>query len=204
MTLGTTGVSFQNGSFLNGTASINTSSVLGGSSVSSFYNEDFLNSKYEYQHTREGYEIQESAYDAAIDVNISNIISYIESGQEDKAMAAYNELLTQMSAQRRYSQISGDNAQLQAIAKNLIEMNLEDGSLEDLIRDNTRDAVAVQKQKCYRGKNCDSTTQEELLKTMCGLEEEEGHMNILQTLWHGAFGLVAKGWNGIFGDGKKH
>ena len=200
----TTGISFQNGSFLNGTAGINTSSPFGGSSVSSFYNEDFLNSKYDYQHTREGYEIQESAYDAALDVNISNIISYIENGQEDKAMEAYNQLLSQMSTQSRYSHIANDNAQLQAIAKQLIEMNLEDGNLEDLIRDNTRDAVAVQKQKCYRGRHCDSTTQEQLLKSMCGLEEEEGHMNILQTLWHGTFGLVAKAWNGIFGDGKKH
>lgn len=200
----TTGISFQNGSFLNGTASMNTSSVFGGSSVSSFYNEDFLNTKYEYQHTREGYEIQESAYDASLDMYISNIISYIESGQEDKAMAAYNELLTQMSSQSRYSQITGDSAQLQAIAKQLIEMNLEDETLEELIRDNTRDAVDVEKQKCYRGKNCDSTTQEQLLKAMCGLDEEEGHMNIVQDVWHGFFGLFARGWNGLFGDGKKH
>lgn len=200
-------VSFQNGSFLGGSAVMSAGTSSGGVTAASLYNTDYLDSKYGYADTKEGYETAYAGRDAAISSFISNIASYITKGQEDKAIAAYNQLLTQMEGQERYAQLigeDGDDTQLRSIARQLIEA--ETGvSLEDLIRDNTRNSIEVQKQQLYRGAEfCDSTTQEELLEAMCNIEEEEGQLNVFQSAVHGFFGMFAKGFNTIFGDGKKH
>lgn len=199
-------VAFQNGSFLGGTSGVSTLTQSGGVTSASLYNTDYLDSKYDYTDTKEGYETAYAGRDAAIETSISNIISYLEKGQEDKAIVAYETLLSQMQSQTRYSQLveeSGDDTQLRSIARQLIEA--EAGTdLEELIRDNTRDSIGVQKQKLYRGDLCDSTTQEELLLEMCNIDEEEGQLNIIQKGWHGFWGGIAKAWNSVFGDGKKH
>ena len=121
-------VSFQNGSYFGGnsTATLNTSITSGGIPISSFYNTEFLENKNEYMETRESYEIQHTALDSAIDSIVSNIISYIRNGQEDKAMEAYNKLLEQMSSQTRYSTIAQDETQLRSVARQLIESQLEE------------------------------------------------------------------------------
>lgn len=198
--------SFLNGSFVSGVSSATTSSLTNGITSDQLYNTSYLDRRNDYNQTSESYDIASVGRDAAIDVSISTLTSYIANGQEDKVIAAYNELLNQMSTQTRYAQLiteDGDDTQLRAVARQLIE--LETGvNLEQFIRENTRDSIEVQKQQKYRGEYCDSTTQEELLEAMCNLEEEEGHLNIFQEGWHGFFGAIAQGWNSIFGDGKKH
>ena len=198
--------SFLNGSFLGGTSIASTSSLTGGITADQLYNTSYLDKKNAYSQTAEGYNVAEVGRDAAIDVSISTLTSYIANGQEDKVIAAYDELLDQMMLQDRYSQLvleNGDDTQLRAYARQLIEA--ETGlNLEQFIRENTRNSIEVQKQQLYRGQYCDSTTQEELLEAMCNIEEEEGQLNIFQEGWHGFWGGIAKGWNSIFGDGKKH
>lgn len=200
-------VSFQNGSFLNGSATAGSLTLSGGVTSASLYNTEYLDKKYDYSDTKESYEIAYSGRDAAIESKIAKVSSYLANGQEDKAMEAYSELLVEMNGQTRYAQLvddNGDDTQLRAVARQLIESEIG-GDLEDYIRENTRDAKGVQKQQKYRGKEyCDSTTQEELLEAMCDIEEEEGHLNAIQNGWHSFWGLFARGWNSVFGDGIKH
>lgn len=177
-------VSFQNGSFLNGSATSGTLTLNGGVTASSLYNTEYLDKKYDYSDTKESYEIAYSGRDAAIESKISNVNSYLASGQEDKALDAYNELLEEMAGQTRYAQLideDGDDTQLRAIARQLIEEELG-CDLEDYIRENTRAAKGVEAQKILTWGNCDSTTQEELLAAMCDLDEDEGHSFIVDGL----------------------
>ena len=85
-------VSFQNGSFLGGSASASSLTTSGGVTASSLYDTEYLDRKYDYADTRESYEIAYSGRDAAIETKISNIGSYLANGKEDKALA---ESLTQ-------------------------------------------------------------------------------------------------------------
>lgn len=198
-------VSFQNGSFLGGSATTGALTTNGGITAADLYNTEALDNRYNYTDTKESYEIAYGGRDAAISTKISNICSYLENGQEDKAMEAYNELLEEMNSQTRYAQLSedGNDTQLKSVARQLIETELGT-DLESFIRENTRDAKGVESQKLYRGEYCDSTTQEDLLEAMCDIEEEEGHLNIFEKGWHGFWGGIARGWNALFGDGKKH
>ena len=198
--------SFLNGSFLGGTSIASTSSLTGGITADQLYNTSYLDKKNSYSQTAEGYNVAEVGRDAAIDVSISTLTSYIVNGQEDKVIAAYDELLDQMATQTRYAQLiteDGDDTQLRAVARQLIEA--ETGlDLEQFIRENTRDSIEVEKQQMYRGQYCDSTTQEELLEAMCNLEIEEGHMNFVQRGLHFIPSKIANVWNSLFGDGRKH
>ncbi len=198
-------VSFQNGSFLSGSSTANTYTVSGGVTASSLYNTEYLDKKYDYTDTKESYEIAYSGRDAAIETKISNICSYLANGQEDKAMAAYEELLDEMTTQTRYAQLvdeDGDDTQLRSIARQLIESELG-GSLEDYIRENTRTNAQVENQTVLTWGNCDSTSQEELLAAMCDIDEEEGSGNILiQAAFAVASPFVALG-NWLFNGGKK-
>ena len=98
---------------------------------------------------------------------------------------------------------NGEDTQLRSIARQLIETELG-RDLEDFIRENSRDAVEVEKQKLLWGDNCDSTTQEDLLEAMCNIEEEEGKANIFTKGIYGTLGIVTKGFDALFGGGKKH
>lgn len=190
-------------------AGISNGTTLGTTGVYTATNGDYtsiLESRNNTLQAAESYEIADSGRDAVLSSKISNVCSYIENGQEDNAMKAYQELLAQMETQTRYAQLiteDGDDSQLRSIARQLIES--ETGiDLEEYIKAYTRDAKGVESQKLYRGEYCDSTTQEELLREMCDLEVEEGQLNIFEKGWHGLWGGIAKGWNSIFGDGKKH
>ncbi len=174
-------VSFQNGSFLGGSATASSLTTSGGVTAASLYNTEYLDKKYDYIDTKESYEIAYSGRDAAIETKISNICSYLANGKEDKAMAAYEELLAEMNSQTRYAQLvseNGDDTQLRAIARQLIESELG-GDLEEFIRENARDQAGVDHQKILTWGNCDSTSQEDLLAAMCDIDEEEGSGNII-------------------------
>lgn len=165
-----------------------------------------LESRYNTLQQSQAYEIGTAGNDAVISSKIDNFTSYIENGQEDNALEAYNELLEQMKLQARYSQLiteDGDDTQLRAVARQLIESDAG-VDLEDLIRECTRDAKGVEAQKMYRGEYCDSTTQEELLEQVCDIKEQEGHLNVLEKGWHGLWGGIASVWNSMFNDGLKH
>lgn len=199
-------VSFQNGSFLSGSSSASTYTQSGGVTAARLYNTDYLDKKYDYTDTKESYEIAYSGRDAAIETKISNICSYLANGKEDKAMAAYEELLSEMTMQTRYEQLvseSGDDTQLRSVARQLIESELG-GDLEEFIRENSRDSIGVEKQQLLWGDNCDSTTQEDLLLAMCNVDEEEGHTNFIVKGLYGIAGIFTKGWDALFGDGTKH
>lgn len=158
-------VSFQNGSFLGGSANAGSLTLSGGVTAASLYNQDYLDKKYSYTDTKESYEIAYSGRDAAIDTQISNIISQLEKGHEDKAMASYNKLISEMQAQGRYANLEGD--QLTAIARQMIESKLG-GSLEEYI-------VATSANSFERGFEInwegDQVTEADLLKTMCDIDD---------------------------------
>lgn len=201
-------VAFQNASFLNGSTSATTNLIKGGVSASSIYNSDYLENKYNYADTKESYEIAITGRDSAINSDITNFTSYIKNGEEDKAMAAYESLLSEMSSQERYSQLvseDGDDSQLRAIAKTLIEEQLDDTTLEDYITKNTKKNSSVENQKMIWGASkCDSTSREDLLNATCNMDVEEGHSNIISKGFFGIVGIFAKIGDGLFGDGTKH
>ena len=162
-------VSFQNGSFLSGSASSGTLTVNGGVSSSSLYNTDALDRRYDYQDTKEGYEIAYSGRDAALNTKISNDCTYLKEGKEDRAIEAYQALLDEISSQERYAVIAENESQLKAIAKELIQSNLEDGqTLEDFIRENTANSFERGFEINWDG---DKATQEDVLKEICDLDE---------------------------------
>ena len=136
--------------------------------ASDLYNEDALDSRYDYQDAKEAHEIEYTGRDAALDSKISNICTYIEQGREDKAMAAYQELLDEISSQGRYEQIAENETQLKALAREMIESNLEDGtSLEDFIKSNTANCFERGFEINWDG---DQYQEEDLLKEMCDLD----------------------------------
>ncbi len=175
--MSTTVSSFQNGSFLNGTASTSSLSTSGSVSISTFMNTDYLDSKYEYNQTKESYETKETAEDTALSSEIDNILYLLEAGYEDKAMDAYNELLTTMSEQTQYSTLS--EKELQAAAQALLDTQVEeetDGeftSIKDYIVEYAADANKNYMQKVwYCNDKVDSTTEEELLETICNIDTD--------------------------------
>jgi len=196
--------SFQNGSYLNGTAFTSAFTPSGRTDISSFMNTDYLENKDNYNQARESYDIAYAGRDAALESKISKICSYLSNGQEDKAMAAYQELLVQMNEQSRYAQLtgeSGDDTQLRAVARQLIENELG-GDLEEYIRENTRNASGVEAQKIRTWGNCDSTSQEDLLLEMCDIEEDKGHNVLLDVVSIVASPFEVLG-NLLFNGGKK-
>lgn len=161
----------------------------------------------EYNQTIKGYNISNQANDLAVETEIQNICSYIANGKEDNALDAYEELLNEMSTYSIYATLidseTGDDTKLRSYLRSKFEDELG-SDLEDYIRDNTRNSVEVEKQKCYRGEFCDSTTTEDLLKAICNVQEDEGHLSEVGKSWHEFWGGIAKVWNSVFGDGKKH
>lgn len=160
----TTGISFQNGSYTGGTATAGTFTTTGGISVNSLYNTEYLDSKYDYADTKEGYEMTYVGRDAAIDTQISNVISQLAKGNEDKALSAYNKLIEEMSTQGRYENLEG--TQLTAVARQLIESQLG-SSLEDYIVDNAANSFERGFEINWEG---DSATESDLLMTMCDID----------------------------------
>ncbi len=157
-----------------------TAGVLAGRGINAadFYNEDALESRYDYQDSKEGHEIEYAGRDAAIETNIANVINYISSGREDEALEAYQDLLDEMMSQTRYAYLvgeDGNDVQLRAVAKQLIESELEDGQkLEDFINDNTVTASGRSWQKTFfNNSKIDEATSEDLLNLMCNQKEEK-------------------------------
>ncbi len=207
-------VSFQNGSYFNGSASASTGTKSGGITASSLYNTDYLDRKYDYTDSKESYEIAYSGRDAAIESEISNILSYISAGKEDKALESYEALLNEMSSQTRYEQLlgeNGDDTQLRAVAKDLIEQELgqdESGNgitLEEFISENTKTNKQVEAQQIYRGKSrCDSTSQEDLLNEMCNMDMDETHLTGFGKFFRGIASIVTRPWTALTNDGTKY
>ena len=167
-------MSFQNSSFVSGVGSLTSNLTTGYVNQSSFYNTDALSKRYDYQHTQEAYEIQEAGSDASLTKIISNFTRYIEKGQEDKAIKEYNRLLTEMGNQTRYSQLAanGDDTQLRATARTLIENALknsgEEDSLEDFIVNHTENTFERGFGINWDG---DKLTEEDILKEVCDYDE---------------------------------
>ena len=198
-------ISFQNGSFLTGSSSVSSYTQSGGITAASLYNTDYLDSKYDYNDTRESYEVAYSGRDAAIETKISNLCSYIANGQEDKAFVAYEELLNEMKLQARYEQLvdeNGDDTQLKSVARKLIETDLG-GDLEEFIRENTRTNSRVENQKVLTWGNCDTTTQEDLLAEICDIDEEKGNGSILVQIGAAIASPFVVFGNWLFNGGKK-
>ena len=205
-------VSFQNGSFFGGSATANTHTTYGGVSVSSLYNEENLDRRYSYQDTKESYEISYNGRDAVITNCITNVKSMLSQGREDAALEAYNELLTEMKSQDRYSQLvdeNGNDSQLRAVARQLIEAELEDGDLEKFIKDNAVSASGRSWQKTFfNNDKIDDCTEEDLLNAMCNMDEEKNvsvGQYILEGICHALIlpRLFTEAGDALFG-GKYH
>ncbi len=162
-------VGFQNGSYMNGGVTASAFTNSGTITAADLYDTDYLDNKYDYNDTKEGYEIEYAGRDAALDSKISNICTYLENGREDKALSAYQELLAEISSQERYAQISQNDSQLKAIAKQLIESHLDEGqTLEEYIRANTANSFERGFEINWDG---DKYQEEDLLKEICDLDE---------------------------------
>lgn len=161
---------YQNPNYFSG-AGLGSVSLSSGNSLTSasLFDEKYLEKRNGYDQKRDSYGIAKAGRDAAINKKISNLVSYIENGKEGKAMKEYAKLLEEMSKQERYAQlaIDGDDTQLRAVARELIENNAN-VDLEELIKDNT-DASFARGFKLNFEHN--AYTQEEILKELCDLDE---------------------------------
>ncbi len=178
MTTSLSASSFQNSSFSNSTSTSTALTTSGRISASSLYNTDNLDSRYEYQETKESYETKDLAQDEAITEEIENILYLIEAGYEDKAMEAYNELIETIGGQSQYSTLS--ESELQSVAKSLLDSQVEEDtegeytSIKDYIVDYAADADENYMQKVwYKNSKVDSTTEEDLLESICGLQTDD-------------------------------
>ncbi len=202
-------------SFLNGSVYGVGSTTVGNYytsevSASSWFDTEYLDKKSQYQQQQEAVAIGESARDAVMDTQISNFTSYMESGREDEAMEAYDALIEEMSKQTRYAGLS--EAELQAIAREIIEIELsnaagQDVDLVDYIRENAANATEQHKQKTlYCDDKVDSVTEEQLLNKICGMNEEEyvsGGAKVGHFLLNLVTGFgISEAFDGLFG--KKH
>ncbi len=158
---------FQNSSYFNSGFSAGTGTTFTGVTGASLLNPEYLEKKYEYYDLKAGYELSYASKDAVISNKISNLCTYIEGGKEDKAMKAYQELLAEISGQDRYSQAIENDAQLKAMARQMIEAQLGD-SLEDFIKANTANNFQRGFELNLEG---DQYQEEDLLKEMCDLDE---------------------------------
>lgn len=180
-------VSFSNGTFQNGgldTSIMNLSGVSTanyGALCSSIWNTENLANRFNYTETQEAYNIQGTNQDDVL-LNTGRAIgSYLQQGQEDNAMEAFNDLIETMKTQTRYTTIKDNELALQTEARKIIEQSLADENgtpdLELIIRDCARDAKGVEyQQKIYGEDKVDSVTQEQLLKAMCNINEYEESM----------------------------
>ena len=138
-----------------------------------------LESRYNTLQQSQAYDIGVAGNDAVIGSKIDNFTSYIEKGQEDRALEAYLELLDQMKQQTRYSQLiteDGDDTQLRAVARQLIEGDTG-VDLEELIRECTRDAKGVEyQQRMFGAEKVDSVSQEDLLEEVCDIKSTKQKM----------------------------
>lgn len=175
-------MTFQNASFFSGTSSAVSMTQSGTITASKLYNTDYLDRKYDYNDTKESYEVAYTGRDSAIDTDISNIMYYLENGYEDKAMEAYETLLNEMTSQTRYAQLvseSGDDTQLRAVARTLIEQQIYEKTgtntgLDEFIKDNAVSASGLSWQKTFlNNSKLDENTQEDLLNAMCNMNEEK-------------------------------
>ena len=161
---------YQNPNYFSG-AGIGSVSLSSGGTISSasLFDEKYLEKRNGYDQKRDSYGIAKAGRDAAINKNISNLVSYIENGKEGKAMKEYTKLLEEMAKQERYAQLiqGDDDTQLRAVAKELIENNAN-VDLEELIKENT-DASFARGFKLNFEHN--AYTQEEILKELCDLDE---------------------------------
>ena len=152
---------FLNGSYFTG------STATGRSNTTSIYDTNYLDRKYNYQHTNECYENMDYAEDSVLDSKIRNILTFIENGKEDKAIEAYNKLIEEMGGQTRYAQLS--QSEIKAMARQMIESQLEDGeTLDNFIRENTANSFERGFEINWDG---DKYQEEDVLREICDLDE---------------------------------
>ncbi|MBQ9246522.1 hypothetical protein IJ182_09675 [bacterium] len=153
-------------------------------------------------------EVETTSRDAVLQDSINNFAYYLENGYEDKAMAAYQELIEQMKAQPEYTDRS--DKELQAYAKRMIEQQLSEqkGEEVDLVK-YIKDHAASQSELDWQ-QHCnlfnqgiiDKTTEEDLLNAVCGLDEDKNGMPPVVHVLGAIPGFFASLWNGI--AGKQH
>lgn len=197
-------VAFQNSSFINGGATAATGTYSNGVSYASFYNTDALDNKFNYNDTKEGYEMAVAGRDSAIQEQIESLSYYIENGEEDKVLDAYHGLLDEMSAQGRYAKLitaDGDDKQLRAVAKGMIESQIG-CKLSDYIENNTSSHKnTVYKNILFWGR-ADNTSSEDLLEEMCNIKKEKKAANIIVGAAAAVASVVAAPINILFGNSK--
>ncbi|MCD7880014.1 MAG: hypothetical protein LUG16_08805 [Candidatus Gastranaerophilales bacterium] len=173
-----TTTTFQNASYFSGAATASTLTQAGGINYSDFYNTEGLENKYEYNNTKESYETKDTAQDEAIATGVTNLLYQLETGYEDKAMESYNNLISLLKEQTQYSTLS--DSELQAVAKSLLNSQLQENTdgkytnIQDYIVDYAADADENYMQKVlWKNSKVDSTTEGDLLKTICGIDTDE-------------------------------
>jgi hypothetical protein len=117
---------------------------------------------------------------SALEQKVKNFVSYIEDGEEDLAVQAYNDLLQELNKNNNFQnqvRADGDDAQLRASANAAIAKYLETRDdktidIEDWLEDNTSDVHEQHKQYCstWDDSIVDENTTEDLIKMMTGRE----------------------------------
>ncbi len=116
----------------------------------------------------------------SLEQKVANFVSYIEDGEEDYAVQAYNELLQELNKNTNFQneiRTDGDDAQLRASANAAIKKYLEaragkEVNIEDWLEENTADCHEQHKQyvATWDDSIVDQNTTEDLIKVMFGRE----------------------------------
>lgn len=147
---------------------------------------------------------------SALDYAVIDFVSYIEDGEEDHALEAYNDLLEELKKQSNFQGLigeDGDESRLKTTARSLLESYLSgrDGGqvdLEQWFEDETQNIKERDRQKgfTFRESRVDETTTEDLIEAVLGKKVDRNETTIVGHVWNAVSGFIPSLWRGIFGD----
>ncbi len=152
---------------------------------------------------------ENSAKTGTLERQMRNFKAYMEDGQEDEALAAYQKLLTEMAKQEEFANL--DEEGLKVRAEQLLEGYLSDKAGEDVeltkyITKYAANASEQSKQKTwFNNGKIDETTEEDLLKEICDIDKEKHvsggrkFLNFIDNTLLLPFKLIAEGCDALFG-----
>ena len=172
MTLGNVG--FQNASYANGGFGLSSYTTFGGSTSPLYLGTEGIEQLYDNKHTYASFNAEEAASQVDLQRQISVFAKYMESHEEDKALAAYEQIIDTMKNMPEYARLEDVAGMAEvAITKYLSQQAGKDVDLAEYIEDNSVSASGRSWQRTFFNNNkIDTTTTEELLNTICGYNED--------------------------------
>ena len=153
---------------------------------------------------------QDQAEALTLENTIKDFVSYVENGEEDHALEAYNDILVELQKQSNFDGLmreDGDDSMLRATAYKQIETYLcnrdnEQVDVEEWLEDETQNIKERDRQKGFTFKEdrVDETTTEDLVEALTGKEVYRNETTVAGHAWNAVCGFFPSVGRFIFGD----